>query len=84
MDVLTLHLLIQVKALEQQLESEHEERIHFVREKHDLETKIMNLQELASRSTDEDQVAVKNNPSYIKSTFLNYFFCQTFIFNSLC
>ena len=46
-----------VKALEQQLESEHEERIHFVREKHDLETKIMNLQELASRSADEEQVA---------------------------
>ena len=33
-----------IKALEQQLESEHEERIHFVREKHELETKIMNLQ----------------------------------------
>ncbi len=48
--------LNQVKALEQQLEAEHEERIHFVREKHDLETKIMNLQELASRSADEDQV----------------------------
>ncbi len=45
-----------IKSLEQQLESEHEERIHFVREKHDLETKIMNLQDLASRSADEDQV----------------------------
>jgi myosin-18 len=46
-----------VKTLEQQLEAEHEERIHFVREKHDLETKIMNLQDLASRSADEEQVA---------------------------
>ncbi|XP_059090834.1 unconventional myosin-XVIIIa-like isoform X2 [Tigriopus californicus] len=46
-----------VKALEQQLESEHEERIGFVREKHELETKIINLQDLASRSTDEDVVA---------------------------
>ncbi|CAB4059740.1 MYO18 [Lepeophtheirus salmonis] len=45
-----------VKALEQQLENEHEERMGFVREKHDLETKIMNLQELASRSTDEEYV----------------------------
>lgn len=46
-----------VKALEQQLESEHEERIGFVREKHDLETKIMNLQDMASRSADEEQVS---------------------------
>ena len=33
-----------VKALEQQLENEHEERINFVREKHELETRIINLQ----------------------------------------
>merc|ERR1712223_1497009 len=46
-----------VKALEQQLESEHEERINFMREKHELETKIINLQELANRSADEEQVA---------------------------
>ena len=46
-----------VKALEQQLENEHEERINFVREKHDLETKIINLQEMASRSADEEQVS---------------------------
>eukprot|EP00096_Caligus_rogercresseyi_P008530 TRINITY_DN274_c0_g1_i15.p1 TRINITY_DN274_c0_g1~~TRINITY_DN274_c0_g1_i15.p1 ORF type:complete len:762 (-),score=345.87 TRINITY_DN274_c0_g1_i15:862-3147(-) len=45
-----------IKALEQQLENEHEERMAFVREKHELETKIMNLQELASRSTDEEYV----------------------------
>ncbi len=46
-----------VKALEQQLENEHEERINFVREKHELETKIINLQEMASRSADEEQVS---------------------------
>ena len=45
-----------VKVLEQQLESEHEERLHFMREKHELESKIMNLQDLASRSADEDQL----------------------------
>ena len=33
-----------VKGLESQLETEHEERINYMREKHDLETKIMNLQ----------------------------------------
>ena len=42
--------------LEQQLENEHEERLNFVREKHELETKIINLQELAARSADEEQV----------------------------
>lgn len=46
-----------VKALEQQLENEHEERINFVREKHELETRIINLQEMASRSADEEQVS---------------------------
>ena len=45
-----------VKALEQQLENEHEERINFMREKHELETKIINLQEVASRSADEEQL----------------------------
>jgi len=45
-----------VKVLEQQLENEHEERINFVREKHELETRIINLQEMASRSADEEQV----------------------------
>ena len=43
-----------VKALEQQLENEHEERINFVREKHELETKIINLQEVASTKADEE------------------------------
>lgn len=46
-----------IKSLEQQLESEHEERLQFVREKHELETKIINLQELANRGADEEQVA---------------------------
>ncbi len=46
-----------VKSLEQQLENEHEERINFVREKHELETRIINLQEMASRSADEEQVS---------------------------
>ena len=34
----------QVKVLEQQLEQEHEERINFLRERHELEGKIMGLQ----------------------------------------
>ena len=42
--------------MEQQLENEHEERINFMREKHELETKIINLQEVASRSADEEQL----------------------------
>ena len=45
-----------MKSLEQQLENEHEERLNFVRETHELETKIINLQELAARSADEEQV----------------------------
>ena len=45
-----------VKVLEQQLEQEHEERMGFVREKHDLESKIMNLQDLLERSSDEELV----------------------------
>merc|ERR1711962_1029890 len=46
-----------VKVLEQQLEQEHEERINFLRERHDLEGKIMGLQDLLDRSGDEEQVA---------------------------
>lgn len=45
-----------VKALEAQLETEHEERMGFLREKHDLESKVMNLQDLLERSGDEDLV----------------------------
>merc|ERR1719219_1365156 len=46
-----------VKVLEQQLEQEHEERISFLRERHELEGKIMGLQDLLDRSGDEEQVA---------------------------
>eukprot|EP00090_Calanus_glacialis_P009359 TRINITY_DN17730_c0_g1_i1.p1 TRINITY_DN17730_c0_g1~~TRINITY_DN17730_c0_g1_i1.p1 ORF type:complete len:2011 (+),score=520.24 TRINITY_DN17730_c0_g1_i1:123-6155(+) len=46
-----------VKMLEQQLEQEHEERLGFLRERHDFEGKIMNLQDLLERSGDEDQIA---------------------------
>jgi len=46
-----------VKILEQQLEQEHEERIAFVRERHELEGKIMNLQDMLERSGDEEQVS---------------------------
>merc|ERR1712130_536122 len=42
---------------EQQLEQEHEERISFLRERHELEGKIMGLQDLLDRSGDEEQVA---------------------------
>jgi len=45
-----------LKTLEQQLEKEHEERLIFIREKREQETKIISLQELASRSADEEQV----------------------------
>ena len=45
-----------VKTLEQQLEQEHEERMGFVREKHDLESKVMMLQDLVDRSGDEELV----------------------------
>eukprot|EP00088_Acartia_fossae_P001819 TRINITY_DN10714_c0_g1_i11.p1 TRINITY_DN10714_c0_g1~~TRINITY_DN10714_c0_g1_i11.p1 ORF type:complete len:874 (-),score=289.41 TRINITY_DN10714_c0_g1_i11:179-2485(-) len=46
-----------VKILEQQLEQEHEERIMFLRERHDLEQKISTLQDMLERSGDEEQVA---------------------------
>ncbi len=45
-----------LKALEQQIEADHEERLTFVREKHELESKVMGLQEVLSRSADEEQV----------------------------
>jgi len=46
-----------VKILEQQLEQEHEERIMFLRERHDLEQKIGTLQDMLERSGDEEQVS---------------------------
>ncbi|XP_021925686.1 unconventional myosin-XVIIIa isoform X4 [Zootermopsis nevadensis] len=47
-----------VKALEAQLESEHEERTQLVKEKHELERRLGALEEAgrASRATDEDQL----------------------------
>merc|ERR1711892_839682 len=41
----------------QSREDEHEERLGFLRERHDFEGKIMNLQDLLERSGDEDQIA---------------------------
>jgi len=46
-----------VKLLEQQLEQEHEERLGFLRERHEHEAKIMGLQDLLERAGDEDQIA---------------------------
>merc|ERR1711970_83157 len=45
-----------VKVLEQQLEQEHEERIGFLRERHELEGKIMTLQDMLERAGDEEQL----------------------------
>lgn len=47
-----------VKALEAQLESEHEERTQLLREKHELERRLGALEEAgrANRATDEDQL----------------------------
>ena len=45
-----------VKTLEQQLELEHEERMGLMREKQDLESKVMSLQDMLNRSGDEDLV----------------------------
>merc|ERR1712025_538669 len=46
-----------VKLLEQQLEIENEERKGFVRERHELELRIRNLEDLLARSGDEEQIA---------------------------
>lgn len=45
-----------IKILEQELEDEHDERLQHVRDKHELEQKVTNLQELAARAADEEQV----------------------------
>jgi len=39
------------------LHQEHEERIGFLRERHELEGKIMTLQDMLERSGDEEQVS---------------------------
>ena len=49
--VLILSDPLQVKVLEQQLEQEHEERISFLRERHELEGKIMGLQVITIKMT---------------------------------
>lgn len=46
-----------VKLLEQQLEQEHEERLGFLRERHEHEAKIMALQDMLDRAGDEDQIS---------------------------
>merc|ERR1711936_1320573 len=46
-----------VKLLEQQLEIENEERKGFVRDRHELELRIRNLEDLLARSGDEEQIA---------------------------
>merc|ERR1719462_907476 len=46
-----------VKLLEQQLEQEHEERLGFLRERHEHEAKIVGLQDLLERAGDEDQIS---------------------------
>jgi len=46
-----------VKLLEQQLEMENEERKGFVRERHELEMRIRNLEDLLARSGDEELIA---------------------------
>merc|ERR1719436_182554 len=46
-----------VKMLEQQLELENEERKGFVRERHEFELRIRNLEDLLARSGDEDLIA---------------------------
>jgi len=45
-----------IKILEQQLELEHEERLAFLRERHDLEGKIMTLKDELDHGSSEEQV----------------------------
>jgi len=45
-----------IKTLEQQIETDHDEKLTFIREKHEFEAKIFVLQETLSRSIDEEQV----------------------------
>ncbi len=45
-----------VKALELQLETEREERINHVREKHELEAKLLSLRDYTVRSNDGEKV----------------------------
>merc|ERR1719210_85634 len=45
-----------IKNLEQQLEAEHDERLSFVRERHDLEGKIMTLKDAIDHGNSEEEV----------------------------
>jgi len=45
-----------IKNLEQQLETEHEERLTFVRERHELEGKIMTLKDAIDHGNSEEEV----------------------------
>merc|ERR1719145_166914 len=48
-----------MKVLEQQLEEEHEDRIGFLREKHEMEGKILNLTEMLERSAEDEGLVAK-------------------------
>ena len=48
-----------MKVLEQQLEQEHEDRIEFLREKHDLESRIATLQDMLEVSAEQEGLVMK-------------------------
>ena len=48
-----------MKVLEQQLEQEHEDRIGFLREKHELEGRIANLQDMLEASAEQEGIVMK-------------------------
>ena len=48
-----------LKVLEQQLEQEHEDRIEFLREKHDLESRIATLQDMLEMSAEQEGLVMK-------------------------
>merc|ERR1719297_330468 len=48
-----------LKVLEQQLEQEHEDRIGFLREKHELEGRIANLQDMLEASAEQECLVAK-------------------------
>eukprot|EP00092_Neocalanus_flemingeri_P051581 GFUD01060062.1.p1 GENE.GFUD01060062.1~~GFUD01060062.1.p1 ORF type:complete len:1100 (-),score=343.06 GFUD01060062.1:284-3319(-) len=48
-----------LKVLEQQLEEEHEDRIGYLRERHDMEGRILNLQEMLERSAEDEGLVAK-------------------------
>ena len=48
-----------LKVLEQQLEQEHEDRIGFLRDKHELESRIANLQDMLDASAEQESLVMK-------------------------